>query len=77
MDNKMVDVTLHIDETTSHDEREELRDEILKLNGVLAAASHDNRPHLMVIEYSPDEVSSSEFLNVVKNRGLHAELVGL
>ena len=50
MSNKMADVTLHIDENTSHDERESLRDNFLVLHGVMAAAYHDTQPHLMIIE---------------------------
>lgn len=77
MDSKMTDVTLHIDENTSHDEREELRDNLLGLHGVMAAAYHDTQPHLMVVEYDPDAINSSEFLVAAKGKGLHAELIGL
>ena len=77
MSTKMTDVTLHIDETTSHDEREALRDNLLELHGVMAAAYHDNQPHLMVIEYDPDEINSRDFLTAATNKGLHAELIGL
>ena len=77
MEPKMTDVTLHIDENTSHDEREALRDKLLSLHGVMAAAYHDTKPHLMVIEYDPDAIKSSEFLTAATSKGLHAELVGL
>ena len=77
MDTKMVDVTIHIDETTRHDEREDLKSCLLNMDGVMAAASHDEKPHLMVIEYNPDMVDSTEFLDVVKQQGLHGELIGL
>ena len=50
---KMVDVMIHIDPETDQDEREYLRDMILKQNGVDAAAYHDDKPHLMLIEYDP------------------------
>lgn len=77
MDTKMTDVTLHIDEETSKEERESLRDTILILHGVMSADYKDDRPHLMVVEYDPDVISSSEFLSVAKTKGFHAELVGL
>ena len=77
MGTKMTDVTLHIDENTSHDEREHFRDSLLNLNGVMAAASQDAQPHLMVVEYDPDTINSSEFLEAASKSGLHAELVGL
>ena len=77
MDIKMVDVTMHIDEYVTHDDRERLRDQILQLNGVMSADHHDERPHLMVIEYNPDITSSYQFLETAKQNGLHAELIGL
>lgn len=74
---KMVDVTLHLDEDTSHEQREALRDKLLQLDGVMAADYHDDRPHLLILEYDPDTVSAGHFLSVVKDTGLHGELVGL
>ena len=76
-DTKMVDITLHIDENTSHDEREKLRDTILQLDGVMSADHHQEQPHLMVIEYNPDVIKSSKFIDVIKSYDMHAELVGL
>jgi hypothetical protein len=77
MSTKLAEVTLHMDEETTHDEREAFRDVLLSMNGVMAAACHDERPHLMLIEYDPDAVNSIEFVNAAKARGLHAELIGL
>lgn len=77
MSTKMVDVMLHIDENTTHDEREALRDKFLARDGVMAAAYHDERPHLLIVEYDPDVVSSNSLLETLKSIGVHAELVGL
>ena len=77
MAEKMVDVTLHIDENTTHEDRESIRDSLLILNGVMAADYHDEKPHLLVIEYDPEIINSSEFVKAVQDRGLHAELIGL
>ena len=77
MTDKMVDVTLHLDENITHKDREDIRDSLLDLDGVFAAACHDEKPHLVIVEYNPDIIKSSEFLKVTQDRGLHAELVGL
>ena len=77
MDIKMVDVTVHIDESVDHAGRERIADSLRALEGVLAAVSHDERPHLMVVEYNPDRVTSQAILSRVKSAGVHAELVGL
>jgi hypothetical protein len=68
-------VTMHIDENTTHEDREALRDALLNLNGVMAAVYHDERPHLMIVVYDPERIKSIEFVNTAKSRGLHAELV--
>ena len=68
-------VTLHIDENTTHQQREEYRDALLGLDGVMAAAYHDERPHLMVIVYDPSRVKSADFVGTARTRGLHAELI--
>jgi hypothetical protein len=76
MATKFAEVTLHIDEDTAHEERENFRDTLLALDGVIAAAYHDERPHLMLIEYNPDGINSIEFVNAAKKAGLRAELIG-
>ena len=77
MNTKLAEVTLHIDEGISHDERERFRDVLLAMDGVMAAAYHDEKPHLMLIEYNPDAVNSLEFVDAAKKQNLHAELIGL
>lgn len=77
MSDKMVDITLHIDEDTTTLDRDEMRGQFLSMNGVMAATFHDKKPHLIVIEYDPETVKSMAFVDLVRNRGMHAELVGL
>jgi hypothetical protein len=43
----------------------------------MAADSQARRPHLMIVEYDPDVVGARAFLDVARQRGLHAELIGL
>ncbi len=76
MSTKLAEVTFHIDEETTHAERESLRDTLLDMGGVMAAAYHDEKPHLMLIEYDPDAINSMAFVDAAKTRGLHAELIG-
>ena len=77
MNPKMVDITLHINEQTSRADRDSIRDRILAQDGVMAADFHDDKPHLLIVEYNPDVVSSAKFLEIVEEFDLHAELVGL
>lgn len=77
MGTKMVDVMVHIDEDITHNERESLRDKVLARDGVMAASCHDKTPHLLMVEYDPDVLSSKAILDTVETAGVHAELVGL
>jgi hypothetical protein len=77
MGTRWAEVTLHIDEDTSHEERENLRDRLLGKDGVFSASCHDERPHLMLVEYNPDIINSMEFVTEASNSGLHVELIGL
>lgn len=77
MEQKMADVTLHIDEETTREEREGLRDQLLELDGVMAANYRDNQPHLMIVEYNPDQITSHRLVETAEQCGYHAELVGM
>ncbi|MFV1984042.1 MAG: ATP-binding protein [Thiohalomonadales bacterium] len=77
MNIEMADITLHINEETSADKRELLRDEFIKQNGVMSANSYSERPHLFVVTYDPGKIQSHSFLDIVKKQGLHAQLIGL
>jgi hypothetical protein len=77
MGTRWAEVTLHIDENTTHEERESFRDLLLKKAGVIAASCHDERPHLMLIEYDANIINSMEFVKEAGRKGLHAELIGL
>jgi hypothetical protein len=74
---EMTDVTIHIDETVSHERRTQIADTVRAHKGVMAVAHHDEKPHLMIIEYDPDTVTSQELLQIVLDQGVHAELIGL
>jgi hypothetical protein len=59
---------MHIDENTTHEDREVFRDALLSMVGVMEAAYHDEKPYLMVIIYNPGLVESIEFVDVAKLR---------
>jgi hypothetical protein len=77
MSKHMVDITLHIDEDIDAETRAGLADRLRAIPGVMAASSHHTQPHLMIVEYDPEELSSREILDTVLETGVHAELIGL
>jgi len=75
MNDKIADVILHIDENTTHNDRDDFRDSLYTVNGVTEASFHDEKPHLILIKYNPDIIHSEEFIKEAQSRGLHAELI--
>ncbi len=77
MDIKMVDVVVHVDESIDKSARIAMEDSVRGLDGVLSVGQHDEKPHLMIVEYDPDKTSSGDILSRVKDQGVHAEIIGL
>lgn len=77
MESKLVDVTMHLDQRIQSSQLESLRDRLLATDGVMSADYQSKRPHLMIIGYDPEKISSMEFLRVAQQKGIHAELIGM
>jgi hypothetical protein len=77
MTDKLVDVTLHINEDMDQHTRDQLCDDLLHIVGVNAADTNGAKPHLMIVEYNPDVVSPTVFVEYAKQRGLHMQLIGM
>jgi hypothetical protein len=76
-DIKLVDVTIHIDKDTNADTREKIDSALRSLNGVVSVHMPTNEPHLLVVEYNPDETTSEHMLTTVRELAGHAEMIGL
>ena len=74
---KTADVTIHIDETLDWEKRAQIVTLLNAHNGVATVIDNDETPHLMIVKYNPDEVNSSELLQIVLDADGHAELIGL
>lgn len=72
----MADVVIHINESVTHDRRVEIADIVRNQAGVMGVAHHDEKPHLMIVEFDPAEVHAKDLLQVVLDQGVHAQLVG-
>jgi hypothetical protein len=73
----LADVAIHIDEKPGHLAREQIEKRLRGLPGVVSATSHDETPHLLIVEYNPADVDSQAILACVRELGVHAELIGL
>ncbi|MGD2063765.1 MAG: ATP-binding protein [Nitrospirota bacterium] len=71
------DVLIHIDETLDHDHLQAIAETVRQMAGVVTVSFHDDKPHLMIVQYVPDEIDAASVLERVRDKGVHAELVGL
>jgi len=77
MDIHMADVTVHIGEALEEERRAQLVDAVRGAEGVVAVGYDKDRPHLMIVEYNPEQTDSRRVLDSVTAQGVHAELIGL
>jgi len=74
---EMADVTIHIDEAVDHERRTRIADMVRARKGVASVCHHDEKPHLMIVEFDPDRVTSRDLLQIILGQGIHGELIGL
>lgn len=71
-----VDLVVHVDDMLGEQRRMDIESALESSQGVRWAHFTDGRPHLMVVEYDPDAMSSYEILQQVKRQSVNAELIG-
>lgn len=71
-----IGLVLHIDDNVGESRRTDIEQALESEHGVSSAHFTDHRPHLMVVEYDPDETSSTSILQNVNRQSVHAELIG-
>ncbi len=71
------DVVIHIDEDLDDEHIHDLEKGLAMRDGVYSACVHESRRHLMLVDYDPQDVASSDLLSQVRSTGVHAELIGL
>ena len=69
-------VVIHVDEELSGEQIHEMEKQLSSVPGVVSACVNVRTPHLFVIDYDPRSTHSGELLEEVKNKHLHAQLIG-
>lgn len=77
MSNGMVDVTVHINETLDSMLRGQIADKLRTIKGVASASIREKTPHLMVVEFDPEQLGTRDILDAVTGAGVRADLIGL
>ena len=72
----MSDVTIHIDETLDSTTLQALQHNLSRIDGIDHIDAQESRPHLMVVSFDHQAMSSAAILSSFTNQGLHAELIG-
>ena len=71
------DVVIHIDEDLADEAIHELERDLGAVPGVYSACVNDRARHLMLVDYDPAGIRAGQLLDVVREHGVGAELVGL
>lgn len=77
MNTQCTDVVIHIDEELGDDDIHELERDLSCVPGVVSACVNDRARHLMLVDYDPQGVKAGQLLDVVRQHGIGAELIGL
>ena len=76
MSRRNVEIVVHIDESLSQPDIADLESSLSEDHGIEKVHINPTRQHLMLIDFSPEDVNSMQVLDYVKNKGVHAELIG-
>lgn len=70
------DIVIHIDESLDDDGIHTLERELSDERGVYSACVHQKARHLMLVDFDPFQLQPSHIVHAVRNKGLHAEMIG-
>ena len=73
---KLGDVMIHIDEELDEWQQNLLEEHMRAQEGVIALGYHEDKPHLMLVEYDLYNAHPMDFLRLIWRHGYHAERVG-
>lgn len=77
MSNHIADVMVHVDESLDEESLHSLEDEIRGDRGVVSVGHNPGKLHLLMVTYDSEVARPVHFIQQLKERGVHAELVGL
>ena len=73
MNISIADMIIHIDQSLPREQLDGLETAVRQNTCVVSASIHDKTPHLMLVAFNPDCVTSLEILDCVSGQGLHAQ----
>jgi hypothetical protein len=70
------DIVIHIDETLDDRRIHALERALGEEHGIYSACMHEKARHLMLVDFDATELCPSAIVQAVRERGLHAEMIG-
>lgn len=77
MSTEFNEVVIHLDETVDEAMLETLEQDIRHDHGVISVGHHPRQNHLMVVVYDTSMARGANLLHHFRERGLHAQLIGM
>lgn len=77
MSTKLNEVVIHFDENLDETTLETLEQSIRKDQGVISVGHTPRQNHLMMVVYDTEAAQASSLLQHFRERGLHAQLIGM
>jgi hypothetical protein len=77
MNTRLNEVIVHIDEVLDEDTLHRLEDGVRQDAGVVSVGHNPEKPHILMVVYDSDSTHASSLLHSFKERGLHAQVVGM
>jgi len=71
------DILIHINEELNEDRIHELEQDLGRDPGIFCACMNEKTRHLLVVDYDPVEIKPSGIVHSIRDRGLHAQMIGL
>lgn len=77
MDTTLNEVVVHIDERVDDATLNELEQGVRRDPGVISVGHRPDQNHLLVVVYDSAVARASSILHTFRERGLHAQLIGM
>jgi hypothetical protein len=70
------DIVIHIDENLDDHHIHALEQALGEEAGIYSACANEKARHLLLVDYDPHALRPSDIVHAVRERGLHAEMIG-
>ncbi len=77
MGSRMNDVLVHVDENLDEGALHRIEDSVRHEAGVVSVGHDPHNAHVLMVVYDSEATRASSLLQAFRERGLHAQLVGL